>query len=92
MMNVSLEKNDVKNSTRIASVNQQTSGCVLQTLPKTETRFALLANLFLSEGKPGKVLKVHAKKRIGSDDFIACMQKALASFSPDKLVGEHFFQ
>ena len=92
MMNILQENNDVKNETRIASVDVKRGSCVLQTLPKNETRFALLANLFLSEGKVGKVLKVHAKHRKGSDDFIACMQKALAKhFSDNKLVGDAIF-
>lgn len=29
--------------------------CVLEKIPESETRFALLGNIFMSEGKPGKV-------------------------------------
>ena len=56
-------------------------------LLNTETRLALLANLFVIEGKPGKVLKVHAKRRTGNNDFIASMQKAIALHYPNNLVG-----
>ncbi|XP_076234081.1 ester hydrolase C11orf54 homolog [Calliopsis andreniformis] len=87
MMNMKVSPSGVENDTHISSVDKTNGKCVLQTLPNDETRFALLANLFVSEGKPGKVLKVHAKKRTGSDDFIACMQKAIAQHYKDNLVG-----
>ncbi|XP_078034350.1 ester hydrolase C11orf54 homolog [Augochlora pura] len=87
MMNLVLPEPNVRNESRIASVDKVDEKCVLRTLPNNETRLALLGNLFVSEGKPGQVLKVHAKKRTGSDDFIACMQKALAKHYQNNLVG-----
>lgn len=87
-MNMKVSPSGVKNETRIASVDTKSGDCVLQNLPNKETRLALLANLFVSEGKPGQVLKVHAKKRTGSDDFIACMQKAMAQHYKNNLVGK----
>lgn len=87
MMNVAISSSNVTNGTRISSVDKTNGNCVLQTLPNEETRCALLANLFVSEGKPGKVLQVRAKKRTGNDDFIACMQKAIAQHYQNNLVG-----
>ncbi|XP_029036643.1 ester hydrolase C11orf54 homolog [Osmia bicornis bicornis] len=87
MMNTVISSSNVTSGTRIASVDKTNGSCVLQTLPNKETRCALLANLFVTEGKPGKVLKVHAKKRTGNDDFIACMQKAIAQHYQNNLVG-----
>ena len=87
IMNMKVSPSGVKNETRIASVDTKSGDCALQNLPNKETRLALLANLFVSEGKPGQVLKVHAKKRTGSDDFIACMQKAIAQHYKNNLVG-----
>ncbi|XP_033219952.1 ester hydrolase C11orf54 homolog isoform X2 [Belonocnema kinseyi] len=87
MTNVLLDKPEPSESSRMSFVDKSNRACVLQVLPANETRFALLANLFLSEGKPGKVLKVYAKKRTGENDFIATMQKALAIRYTDKLVG-----
>lgn len=87
MMNVTLTPNDIKNETRIAWVGEN-GQCVLENNIDNDTRFALLANLYLSEGKPGKVLKVYAKKRTGKFDFIATMQKALEAHYKDKLVGK----
>lgn len=77
----------VDQHTRIAKVNLVDGSPIQELLPNTESRFALLANLFVSEGKPGKVVKVHAKKRTGGDDFIASIRKSLTKHFGDKLVG-----
>lgn len=87
MMNLVIPNDNVTNKSRIATVDDTAGKCVLQTLPIDETRVALLANLFVSEGKPGQVLRVHAKKRTGNDDFIASMQKALEKHYQNDLVG-----
>ncbi|XP_011297234.1 ester hydrolase C11orf54 homolog [Fopius arisanus] len=86
MMNVIVSPTDLKNETRLSWVGPNEK-CILEESLENDLRFALLANLYLSEGKPGKVLKVHAKKRTGNLDFIATMQKALESHYKDKLVG-----
>jgi hypothetical protein len=39
-------------------VNAKDGSCILDRLPDTETRCALLANIFCSEGKPGKVSSI----------------------------------
>lgn len=87
MMNVAVSPSNVKNETHIALVNKANNNCTLQKLPGNETRFALLANLFVNKGETGPVLKVHARRRTGKDDFIACMQKALACHYKNELVG-----
>jgi len=82
----------VANGTHYAFVNQRNGECSLQRVPanEDETTFALMANLYVCEGKPGKVIKVCAKKRIGKLDFISCMQKALEDYYKPKneLVGK----
>lgn len=56
MFNLFLDNGAVDQHTRIAKVDPDNdSVAVLDILPNTETSFALLANLFFSEGKPGKV-------------------------------------
>lgn len=90
-MNLIVSSSNVQNGTRISSVNTANGNCVLQTLPDNETRLALLANLFVTEGKPGKVLKVHAKTRTGNNDFIASMQRAIAQHYPNNLVGKNYY-
>ncbi|KZC06360.1 PREDICTED: ester hydrolase C11orf54 homolog [Dufourea novaeangliae] len=87
MMNMIVSPTGVKSGTHIASVDKTNGNCVLENLPNNETRLAILANLYVSDGKPGQVLKVHAKKRTGNDDFIACMQKAMAQHYEKNLVG-----
>lgn len=91
MMNVVLNSPKSSESTKISLVDKNNGQCILKTLPGNETRFALLANLFLSQGQQGRVMRVFAKKRIGNLDFIATMQKALEKNYPDKLVGNFFF-
>jgi len=36
-----------------------------------------LANLYLSEGRPGRVLRVEAARRTGKDNFVSCMRKGM---------------
>lgn len=46
--------------------------------PYNSYNCSALANVFCSQGEPGKVLKIHVKKRIGEKpDFIACVQQVL---------------
>ncbi|XP_044755458.1 ester hydrolase C11orf54 homolog isoform X2 [Coccinella septempunctata] len=87
IFNLVLENGTVNQQTRIAKVTPVNENCSQEILPNTETRMALLGNLFLSEGKPGKVLKVHAKTRTGRKDFIASIRECLEKKFPDKLVG-----
>jgi hypothetical protein len=49
----------------------------LSKVPKSETRCALLGNIFLCEGKQGKVIKINAKVRKGDENFISAMRLAL---------------
>lgn len=77
----------VTSESHLAQTTPDRKTVLLKKIPNTETRCALLGNIFLSEGKPGKVLKVICKKRIGSKDFIASIRTALAEHYGDKTVG-----
>ena len=48
---------------------------------------ALLANLFASEGQPGKVIEMEAKRRTGKLNFVTCMRQTLEKHYGDKPVG-----
>ncbi|KAK9881792.1 hypothetical protein WA026_017308 [Henosepilachna vigintioctopunctata] len=86
--NLVIENGNVQQQTRIAKVDQQRNEtCKQEVLPNSESRIALLGNLFLSEGKPGKVLKVHVKNRTGNHDFIASIRQCLEKEYPNKLLG-----
>ncbi|EDW33036.1 GL16084 [Drosophila persimilis] len=61
--------------------------CVLEKIPHTEPRCALLLNLFLSQGAPGQVLKISAKQRTGEQNFIECIRKGLEDHYGDRVVG-----
>ena len=78
----------ITNQGYIARVRPGDEECELLRVPKTEKKCSLLANVFISEGKPGKVLRVHCKRRIGSADFIASVRKTLAAKYPNQLVGK----
>ena len=87
MLNLAVRSDgSLKNETHVARTIP--GGIELSKVPSNETRCALLGNLFLSEGKTGKVLKVVAKKRTGSENFISSMRLTLAEyFTEDKTVG-----
>lgn len=69
-------------------VRTKGSGIEVLKLENGETRAALLGNIFLSEGKPGKVLKVTASKRTGEENFISAMRVGLSEkYSDGQVVG-----
>ncbi|XP_021194852.3 ester hydrolase C11orf54 homolog isoform X2 [Helicoverpa armigera] len=92
IINLSIRNGTVDQGTRIVSVEpvgaaKGSSGYLQRQLPNTETRTALLGNYLLSEGKPGKVIKVVAKKRIGPSNFITAIRETLKNHYGDKVVG-----
>lgn len=69
-------------------VRTKGAGIEVTKVPNNETRAALLGNIFLSEGKSGKVLKVTASNRTGDENFISAMRVGLTEkYSADKFVG-----
>ncbi|XP_047487418.1 ester hydrolase C11orf54 homolog [Penaeus chinensis] len=74
------------NGSRVAKINAAGS-YELQKLPQPETRCALMLNMYASEGRPGKVLRVSAKKRTGDTNLVTCMREALKTHYGDKPVG-----
>ena len=53
--------------TRITRTHDEDGSYSTMKLPSTETRNAVLGNVFICDGEPGKVLRVKASKRIGSN-------------------------
>lgn len=69
-------------------VRTTSTGIEVVKVANNETRAALLGNIFLSEGKAGKVLKVTAKVRTGEENFISAMRKGLTeNYSDGRIVG-----
>lgn len=59
-----------------ACVNPAGGRCLLEKYSETyDFGCALLANLFASEGQPGKVIEVKAKRRTGKLNFVTCMNE-----------------
>lgn len=42
-------------------------------------RFGLMGNFYMSQNKPGKVLKVHVRKRVGKENFTEAIRTVLLS-------------
>ncbi|XP_018007952.1 ester hydrolase C11orf54 homolog [Hyalella azteca] len=62
-------------------------GHELVSLAKDQACCSLMVNLFACEGAPGKVLKVRARQRIGEENFVSCIRKAITEGFPNKVVG-----
>ncbi|XP_017771768.1 PREDICTED: ester hydrolase C11orf54 homolog [Nicrophorus vespilloides] len=80
---------EIKQESRIGMLNRETGSPMELKLNNSITEFGLLGNLYSSQGKEGKVLKVHAVKRIGTIDFIASIRSVLSEAykSQDGIVG-----
>ncbi|KAL1494731.1 hypothetical protein ABEB36_010279 [Hypothenemus hampei] len=88
VINLKIEDGKVDQQTRTSKVDGPEEEMVVQLLPNNETRIALLGNLFASEGKTGKVIKVHVRKRIGQKDFITTLRNAIEEkYGKEHLVG-----
>lgn len=83
MPNWSYEEDAVTNRTHYAKIDDK-GACLCERLDSTD--FGLMANLFGSDGRPGKVLKITAKIRTGEDNFTATIQKALKAKFDDRVV------
>lgn len=77
------------NGSYFAYINPADGGYLLEKYSEKYRDFgcALLANLFASEGRPGKVIEVKAKRRTGKLNFVTCMRQTLENHYGDKPVG-----
>ncbi|XP_031751833.1 ester hydrolase C11orf54 homolog isoform X2 [Xenopus tropicalis] len=77
------------NKSYVASVNPGDGSCLLEKYRdrNNDNDFGLLSNLYACEGKPGKVIEVSVKRRIGQDNFVSCMRKSLKTHYGEKAVG-----
>ncbi|KAE9366780.1 DUF1907-domain-containing protein [Stipitochalara longipes BDJ] len=69
-------KEEVVNLTKYAKVDEQ-GGCFCGPVPGNSTDFALMANLFCSDGDPGDVLRIVAKARTSKENFTSAIQSIL---------------
>uniref|UniRef100_A0A1I8P2H9 DUF1907 domain-containing protein n=1 Tax=Stomoxys calcitrans TaxID=35570 RepID=A0A1I8P2H9_STOCA len=77
----------LKNGSYTAKVSGLEESCVLESIPDTEPRCALLLNLFVCRGEPGSVIKITCKKRTGHLNFIECIRQGLLQKYGEKCVG-----
>lgn len=86
MTNVRIDNNQrVTNRSKICKISEDG----LYQLENLEncSEFMHMMNLYISEGKPGKVIEVKAKNRTGSNDFIHSLQSTLSSHYGTRPVG-----
>ncbi|XP_061819325.1 ester hydrolase C11orf54 homolog isoform X1 [Nerophis lumbriciformis] len=74
------------NSSYFSSINPADGQCLQERYSDkfSDCNFALLGNLYACEGKPGKVIEVHAKKRTGAYSIVTALRKTLEVEYPDK--------
>lgn len=83
------ENNPPINRSYIARVNPEDRECLLEKYSDKYSGFgcALLANLFASEGKPGKVIEVKVRQRTGKLNFVTCLRQTIEDHYGEKPVG-----
>ncbi|XP_031627178.1 ester hydrolase C11orf54 homolog [Contarinia nasturtii] len=75
------------NETHFAALTAGDELCDTVKYPQVQSKFAFLANLFVSEGLRGKVLHVKCKKRTGKSDFITACRNSVGDAFGNKNVG-----
>lgn len=78
----------ISNGSYTAKVSGKEESCVLEPIPDSEPRCALLLNLFVCRGEPGQVIKISCKKRTGKMNFIECIRLGLLKKYQHKCVGK----
>ncbi|NXX01905.1 CK054 hydrolase, partial [Larus smithsonianus] len=83
------EKKPAVNGSYIAQINPADKGCLLEKYSSkyNDCEFGLLANLYASEGQPGKVIEVKANGRTGELNFVTCLRQTLEKHYGEKPVG-----
>lgn len=76
------------NGSYVARINPIDGGCLLEKYSDKyhDCDFGLLANLYVCEGKPGKVIEIRASRRIGQHSLVTAMRKSLENHYGDKPV------
>ncbi|XP_054611608.1 ester hydrolase C11orf54 homolog [Dunckerocampus dactyliophorus] len=74
------------NSSYLSCIDAVDGQCLQQKYSQkfSDCNFGLLGNLYACEGRPGKVIEVHAKKRTGEYSIVTALRKTLEVEYPDK--------
>jgi len=78
---------EVEQETRITRTHDEDGSYSTLKLPPSETRNAVLGNVFICDGESGPVLRVRAKTRTGTKNLVSAMREALVDAFPDKSIG-----
>ncbi|XP_050447612.1 ester hydrolase C11orf54 homolog [Cataglyphis hispanica] len=79
---VSADSLNINNQSRLAFLDQATGKCALESITDNTLICYSYGNFFISEGKPGKLLKVHAKNCFGLH-FLTAMECTLSQYAGD---------
>lgn len=86
MSNIHIDSHQqIKNKSRICKIKE--NGFYLLENLENSSECMHMMNLFISEGKPGKVIELKAKCRIGNEAFIHSLQSALRNHYGTQPVG-----
>jgi len=83
MINTDLDKKLIKS--KYSKVIEPRKSYKTENYPSNS--FGLLANLYVSEGKPGKVIYIKASVRTGTSDFVSSIRNSIINSYPDKAIG-----
>ncbi|XP_032632508.1 ester hydrolase C11orf54 homolog isoform X2 [Chelonoidis abingdonii] len=83
------EQKPAVNASYTAQINPADGGCLLEKYSDkySDCEFGLLANLYASQGQPGKVIEVKANGRTGRHNFVTCIRQIIEKCYGDKPVG-----
>uniref|UniRef100_A0A8C3S539 DUF1907 domain-containing protein n=1 Tax=Chelydra serpentina TaxID=8475 RepID=A0A8C3S539_CHESE len=83
------EQKPAVNASYTAQINPADGGCLLAKYSNkyNDCEFGLLANLYASQGQPGKVIEVKANGRTGQHNFVTCMRQIIEKCYGEKPVG-----
>lgn len=82
---------EIINKSHLAFLDKTMERCALESITNSDPHCYPHGNFFISEGKPGQVLKVRAKKRIGLQFLTALqytLEKKYYNDTYPKLIGE----
>lgn len=70
---------EVINYSNATFINEKTNECKMEKLTDSDITCSMQGNFFLSEGRPGGVIKVYAKEHYTTVDYIDVIQETLVN-------------
>lgn len=87
MINLAIDREGVVEQRSMVATVDREGSCKMQSVPASETRHAILGDLFISQGQPSKVLEVRCRTRTENTNLITSMRQALLEGFPGLNIG-----